>query len=173
MLTFSRFIQENWNEKLHPRISRGHKGGGRFTNKYLHYAPTKVSKVNPGPEQSTNEMKPRGLWVSVGSEWADWAKAEKFGVERLKEKTTVVLKKHAKILRISTAEELDNFTAKYRGDDKKFPMINWKKVAAKYQGIVIAPYIWSRRMTNHTMWYYGWDVASGCVWDPNAIKEIK
>ena len=22
-------------------------------------------------------------------------------------------------------------------------------------------------------WYYGWDCASGCIWDPAAVAEIK
>lgn len=51
--------------------------------------------------------------------------------------------------------------------------IDWKKVTEEYQGIIISPYIWQRRLAPHTMWYYGWDVASGCIWDTDAIEEVK
>ena len=50
--------------------------------------------------------------------------------------------------------------------------IDWNRVAKKYQGIIITPYIWERRLTTTCTWYYGWDVASGCIWDNKAIKEI-
>lgn len=49
--------------------------------------------------------------------------------------------------------------------------INWPMVADRYQGIVIAPYLWSRRMDGG-LWYYGWDCASGCIWDAAAVASV-
>ena len=46
---------------------------------------------------------------------------------------------------------------------------DWAKVASHYDGIEICPYIESRR---NMTWYYGWDVASGCVWNASGIKEL-
>ena len=50
--------------------------------------------------------------------------------------------------------------------------IDWPKVAERYDGIIIAPYQWSRRLDG-PMWYYGWDCASGCVWRARAVLELK
>jgi hypothetical protein len=51
--------------------------------------------------------------------------------------------------------------------------IDWPRVAAEYQGIIIHPYLGSRRMSRFGRWYYLWDVASGCVWDAAAVKSFK
>jgi len=56
-----------------------------------------------------------------------------------------------------------------KGYDKQ---IDWPKVAEHYAGIEICPYLVEKRMDDDSFWYYGWDVASGCVWDPSGIKEI-
>jgi len=52
--------------------------------------------------------------------------------------------------------------------------INWPAVAEKYDGIIIAPYIWQRRLSDNPdhFWYYGWDCASGCIWNTEVIEEI-
>ena len=42
-----------------------------------------------------------------------------------------------------------------------------------YQGIIIAPYLWTRRHHESTGWYYSWDCASGVIWDARAIAELK
>ena len=49
-------------------------------------------------------------------------------------------------------------------------LINWPKVAEHYSGIEICPYIGKRR---EVTWYYGWDVASGCVWSQQGIQELR
>ena len=48
--------------------------------------------------------------------------------------------------------------------------IDWRKVASDYGGIEIAPYIYKGRYD--ISWYYGWDVASGCIWGDGVIKGI-
>ncbi len=50
--------------------------------------------------------------------------------------------------------------------------LEWDKVKDKYQGIIIAPYQWECRLALETCWYYGWDCASGCIWDLDCIKEF-
>lgn len=91
--------------------------------------------------------------------------------------TEIVLSPTANILRLASGEDLDAFTEEYGFDPYSMRGgfihdIRWPDIAAKYQGIIIAPYIWSRRMTNHTFWYYGWDCASGCIWEANAIEKL-
>jgi len=41
-------------------------------------------------------------------------------------------------------------------------------VSKEYDGIEIAPYQWDARLS--LIWYYGWDVASGCIW--NLDKKV-
>jgi hypothetical protein len=48
--------------------------------------------------------------------------------------------------------------------------IDWGKVASQYSGIEICPYQGGLRMDNRTRWYYTWDIASGCVWDPAGVQ---
>ena len=48
-------------------------------------------------------------------------------------------------------------------------LINWQSVAANYGGVVICPY---QKDCVHLHWWYSiWDVASGCVWDPAALRS--
>ena len=51
-------------------------------------------------------------------------------------------------------------------------MIDWPRVASDYAGIEICPYLSSKRMDEDSFWYYGWDVASGCVWDSKGITDL-
>lgn len=52
----------------------------------------------------------------------------------------------------------------------RYEYIDWASVCRAYQGIVISPYFWSRRMG--PMWYYSWDCASGVIWDADAIESV-
>ena len=79
------------------------------------------------------------------------------------------------ILKMSTKEELLDFTKKYSHDSDNYferNMIDWKLVANDYDGIEINPYIHSARRDERTNWYYPWDVASGCIWRKSGIKSI-
>jgi hypothetical protein len=60
------------------------------------------------------------------------------------------------------------------GDPPKMPRnyIDWPVVAEGWAGVEINPYLWKRRL-NGGMWYYGWDCASGCIWDKRAISGIR
>jgi hypothetical protein len=132
--------------------------------------------------------------------WLDWCTDEDFHVELYTFAHKVELKKNARILYIRTDKQLLAFTKKYelkdgsinkvlRESHERFNEMNpeltkfmherkptiweidWPRVASKYQGIVITPYLWNLRLHNYTQWYYGWDCASGCIWDHKAIKH--
>ena len=47
-------------------------------------------------------------------------------------------------------------------------MSEWDTLIGQYDGIEICPYLQQFRMSN-SMWYYTWDVASGCIWDPQVL----
>jgi hypothetical protein len=128
-------------------------------------------------------QKPAGLWVSVEGEddWKQWCEGAEFEVARLQVKNVIELKPDADILWLRTELQLDEFTKRYGMPGlmaKKFPdlfrslVIDWSRVAKEYQGLVISPYQWSRRMDEFTSWYYGWDCASGCIWDVDAIERV-
>jgi hypothetical protein len=130
--------------------------------------------------------KPRGLWVSVEGEydWKWWCEAEEFALEDLVVSYEVKLKKDANILLLSIEEEILSLTTKYpfikpqwdNLKDRRFYEgfeINWTKIAENYQGIIISPYIWPCRLDMRCNWYYGWDCASGCLWDLSCIEEFQ
>jgi hypothetical protein len=94
------------------------------------------------------------------------------------------LAERANILRLGSPAALDVFTAEYGGAppiyralDQRFGertmMIDWRRVASVYDGIIIAPYQWSRRLDGGARWYYGWDCASGCIWNATAIARVE
>jgi hypothetical protein len=121
--------------------------------------------------------KPLGLWVSDDDDennWRRWCEAESVGMDRYRFAHSVTLAASANVLMVQGELALDAFHRQYRDvlyAGSRIELINWKRVCADYQGIVITPYLWSRRLAGPS-WYYGWDCASGVVWDAAAIAEI-
>jgi hypothetical protein len=80
----------------------------------------------------------------------------------------------ANLLRIETSAELRRFTREFGTEDRYGDWtIRWPDVAARWQGILITPYQWDCRLDDEMFWYYGWDCASGCIWDAGAVASIK
>ena len=146
--------------------------------RFIHYSNAPVSLaslVSKSQDISVRALKPNGFWFSVDGEgdgWADWCRAEEWGLHRLVAATEVEIGPDARILTLSSAYEIDSFTKEFRGG-RRHDGIDWPVVAERWQGIIIAPYIWARRMSRHTFWYYGWDCASGCVWDVSSIAALR
>ena len=134
--------------------------------------------VEPREQEPAPGMKPKGLWFEVDGDWRRWCRGEMphwvegrplhrvtFGSER--------------ILRITRGMALDSFDQLYRAtehragySEKYGPMhlgIRWADVAKEWDGIEIAPYLWSHRFSGPT-WYYGWDCASGVIWRPRGVR---
>ena len=105
-------------------------------------------------------------------------------------------------MRIKNELTFDKFTLKYGviikneyGDNMFNLLIDWKEVAKNYGGIQIVPLIKSRLSTKDSdivkkyndkfkftdniegvdlsFWLDAFDIASGCVWNSEAIKKIK
>lgn len=143
----------------------------------VHYSRAPVGPLRSVPEQepATLYTKPRGLWVSVegnGDGWRDWCLGERFALESLTHVHDVTLRPDANVLHLSGAADLDGFTRGYGRDAGYGVGIDWRAVASRFRGIIIAPYVWSRRLHEDTNWYYSWDVASGCIWDVDAIAAV-
>jgi len=112
--------------------------------------------------------KPRGFWYGMEMAWHEWVQSEM--PHWMGECYYEVDLGDSAILIIDSSAGLDRFSKKYsRGEF----YIDWMLVSEKYDGIEIDPYQWSRR--HEYMWYYGWDVASGCLWNLRqvSIKELE
>lgn len=131
--------------------------------------------------------KPSGLWVSVAGEndWKSWCEGEEFDLQGLTHPHRITLTPKNNILYITSGSAIDEFHKEYStereitrirfgNDEYEFNQrpINWELVSDKFDGIIIAPYIWSHRYDG-PFWYYGWDCASGCIWNLDAIKSME
>ena len=113
-------------------------------------------------------MKPNGFWYGFGNEWIDWVRSEMPDWEG--KYIYEVDIGNTNVLKIDTHFDLMKFHRKYaeRKNVAHDDMIDWIQVAKEYDGIEINPYQYEAR--NQYMWYYGWDVASGCIWNLNNVK---
>lgn len=149
--------------------------------KLRHFSATKIAKLHEyaSLEQEVT-YKPKGFWVSDESDhgWKAWCKGERWNLGGLQHEYEVVLADNANVLHINTLRQLDEFhetysVSKYPEMPQYVDNIDWRAVASKYDGIIITPYFWQRRLAPNFMWYYGWDCASGCFWNINVIKELR
>lgn len=133
-------------------------------------------------------LKPVGLWVSVPGgdpDWPQWCRSEEFRVGSLAYRSVLSLRPDANVLLITSPTGLDMFHGEYSVEDetagawyrsrgaeqpRQFWPVDWRRVAREYQGIIVTPYLWSRRMDGPS-WYYGMDCASGCIWDLDAFES--
>jgi hypothetical protein len=144
-----------------------------------HYSPEQFtfdSAREYKPRRSN--FKPTGFWFSIKGEhgWPDHCIQDQWNLEGLKFRYEVKITESANILHISTAAELLAFDREYGyesypGEGYSSRAIEWSKITEKYDGIIISPYQWSLRM--EPFWYYSWDVASGCVWNLEAIESVE
>lgn len=164
-------------------------------NRFIHWSmrPLCLTKLRTEKqaEESVIPGKPHGMWFTVGNgedSWRAWCEAEDFHPTHLVHATEVIFKPTARVLKISTPNGLVSFTERYGfvppwmreptawslfAHYGKGYSINWGKVAKRYDAVVIAPYLWECRLSDKTFWYYGWDCASGCVWNIKAIDRLK
>jgi hypothetical protein len=147
----------------------------------IHYSREPLTEVKNGNINKTHGIcKPAGLWVSVEgpNDWPSWCAAENFGSERDFANATEVILRQGSVLLLETAAAIDEFTGRYveqRGDavHRWSRTVAWAAVAKQWSGLIIAPYRWDRRLTDHTFWYYCWDCASGVIWDASAVAALK
>jgi len=140
----------------------------------LHYS-SESFQFDSSREYVTADFKPSGLWLSVegDQDWRTWCEDEDFGLDRLGHVVEVTLKPNANVLLIDTQEKFDVFNAQFgRSDNFGYNNIKWKKVNSLHDGLIIAPYQWERRLDLHFVWYYGWDCASGVIWNLSTIAQV-
>jgi hypothetical protein len=122
-------------------------------------------------DRQTQGTKPKGLWYGIGSSWIDWVRDEMPDWES--DNAFKIDIDVDKILKITNSEELLAFNKKYGVKFKSYNVIDWQRVASEYGGIEISPYNYKLRMSREVWWYYGWDVASGCIWDEGVITGVE
>lgn len=141
--------------------------------------------------------KPPGFWMSVEARklmgsplskeyrnWKEWCEENGNFFGALEYVYSVNLQETADMLWLNTLKEMYEFTERY-GTPKAIPgvderdmeptpgYIDWKQVAEKWHGIIIAPYFHTPILDPKFTWYYGWSCASAAIWDTgNAIKSI-
>lgn len=148
--------------------------------KLSHFADNPVTlQLRQGTRTCFND-KPDGFWVSIDGEddWPEWCKNNNFGCGKIRHEVT--LRTGHNILILDTVEKIREFSQKYQ--KPAYPdlglrfnrySISWEEVAKTYGGVIIAPYQWSIRLDHEFFWYYGWDCASGCIWDTDNIESVR
>jgi hypothetical protein len=140
----------------------------------FHYSKAPLLSVHSVAQRDEPDAKPSGLWLSVAGEddWKSWCQGEQWGLSRLVYETRLCLSPEARVLWLRGPASLDAFDAEY-GADRYRRCVDWSRVANRYQGIIIAPYVRERRFDGRASdWYYSWDCASGCIWDADAIASL-
>ena len=141
-----------------------------------HYSETPVLRVRHARRQEV-APKPRGLWLSVDGkdDWAEWCAAESYPIGRIAHDVELAVGHN--VAWLSGDDDIDRFHARYcmrPYPNMYYWYIDWRTVARDFDGIIIAPYCWGRRLQGAASdWYYGWDCASGCIWYPRAIASIE
>jgi len=130
-------------------------------------------------EPVSSYIKPVGFWVSDDTEfgWKQWCESEEWNTESLKIRSGFAFAPGANVLHLTSVPQLLAFTAKYGVYPPKTysgsaASINWPRVAREYDGILITPYQWEARLDHRTSWFYGWDCASGCIWNLAALEQV-
>lgn len=128
------------------------------------------------PNKSDLTLKPDGLWYGVDDSWYRWCLSESFGgigtyIYEIK------LRPKTNILFLDTKQKVLSFSKEYARTDDIFAKMNstwidWARVMADFDGIDVNPYFYDMRFEFGLMWYYGWDVPSGCVWRGTAVKSV-
>ena len=128
-------------------------------------------------------LKPKGVWYGCGDSWLKWMDREKpEWLDAVNYVYELELDQEF-ILTITNEQQFKRFESEYWGrapwqgrggwsetgpPDGQYEMIEWDTLVGQYDGIEICPYLQQFRMSN-SMWYYTWDVASGCIWDSQVL----
>ena len=148
--------------------------------KRYHLTSRKQLNLSLDYQQKPGNLKPNGIWYSLGDEWLQWVKSE---MPSWREKYNIeIIMSEKNLLIIDSIQRLEAFQAQYSmGREERttlnFMMIDWESVAKKYSGIEIRDYHaiqWEyskREKSIHDgLWLSAWDVSSGCIWDLDKIS---
>lgn len=139
---------------------------------FYHTSRKPVPQLEHRVQHAHPAFKPRGLWYDVGGAWIEWMESEMpewYASSRFL--YSVVVSPAARILRITSGRELEDFMATYGSlhpTTGRFPVPNWVAIADEWDGIEFSPYMYELRCDY--IWYSMVDVSSGCVWNPGVVS---
>lgn len=140
-----------------------------------HYSAKSLGEVSPAAQHDLPDHKPQGLWLSVpgNDDWPTWCRDNDWRPEALKHVARFALAPGGNVLHLEGAAAIDHFHDKFAlvssSVVRDFFEIAWARVAERYDGIIIAPYQPARRLDRRVPWYYGWDCACACLWNPRSL----
>lgn len=138
----------------------------------IHLSKGHIHKLEKRHYTQRPDDKPDGFWYGFGDEWIDWT--ETAGPERKGKYVYEIEINGSNILQIKDYSEIAEFTKEYESGKQIIPgkifSIDWSRVELKYDGIEINPYVDQARIDDKFLWYYGWDVASGCIWNLEKVN---
>ena len=122
--------------------------------------------------------KPDGIWFGIGDSWISWLEYE---MPHWAQPSVMKIELNfSKMFHVRKDSDLEVFAEKYQYVDKKANMwmADWYKVSQDYDGIIHWKHpsmggSFMGGIDNPRSFWYGWDVRSGCVWNPASIKNLK
>jgi hypothetical protein len=138
---------------------------------YLHYTSNKIDRYQTHYTQHPDTLKPIGMWGSWNTEWRDWCNENEFSTFDLNNYYTIQMKikDFSKILVIDSLDTYLNLL----GYCNK---LNWKKVAKKYDGVVVKNYNKIKSDLHKTglldTFLYSLDVNCCCIWNLECVELI-
>ena len=114
---------------------------------------------------SASKLKPVGLWYGFNHSWMEWCESEM--PHWIYDNKYEIQITSNKMLVLKNDQEIIDFNTKYSSN---INFIDWSRVFQDYGGIEIPFYSYNLRC--ELLWYYGWDCASGCIWDSGIIKKV-
>ena len=128
-----------------------------------------LSRTYDQGDEYRRRDKPQGLWLSDESDygWSEWRRDESFRDTGKQLRTDFRLTEGANILHLDSDHAIRTFANEW-GETDLYGGIRWVDLASRYDGILITPYQWKSRLD--VSFYYGWDCASACVWNLDALK---
>lgn len=130
----------------------------------------KIHDIRPELRFQKNHygFKPKGLWLGKGNNWIEYIEANDMTEWISTYCSAFKIELGEDILVLKEKEDFINFTKEY--SESRFS-VDWKKVANKYNGIVVFS---PRRFQfeKGLEWLYGWDITSACIWSDEGIESI-
>ena len=124
--------------------------------------------LNSTPKQCVS-WKPKGFWYGINYSWVEWCL---YNQSDWLTPFIYELELGESILKITDDVEFGLFEEEYLTiPEGNISYIDYPKLINEgYNGLQISPYRPDKRFS---FWYYGWDCASGCIWNIKGIKSIK
>src|SRR6266478_6493661 len=133
----------------------------------LHSSHKPIERLHGTAQGPEPDYKPRGFWYGMGEAWLEWCRSEMpswIGEHRY----AVTLAPDAHILRLNTPTKVQQLHVRYPAHVGPVRFPDWCAIAREYDGIEVDPYYHGLRFKMDSIWYYSWDCASGCIWEPRA-----